>query len=294
MPRPRCEGDYRSEIGRDRVDDLGRHLVHAVLVARVGRDLLQDLVVGLALERGSQPGTIAPHLNSFIVRSLRRWDLRRRRPRLGAGAPAIRSRDVPRARVSRGADLAGARALRDRQLPRPPVLQPADDGDVPQPRRLRHGRLGPALGRGRGSVHLPGDDAAGLRPQPAQPGRQARADVPDRPRPRRHPQRATRWSRRRTCTRSASTAREVALAHNGHLREFARMRYDLHPARPARAGAAHRGDDRLRVDLRAGALPARGPLRRCRRRASSPTPRRPRCASCARSGRSTGSTPPRP
>jgi glutamine amidotransferase len=32
---------------------------------------------------------------------------------------------------------------------------------------------------------------------------------------------------RPTCTRSACPARGVALAHNGHLREFARMRYDL-------------------------------------------------------------------
>ena len=50
------------------------------------------------------------------------------------------------------------------------------------------------------------------------------------------------------------------------------MRYDLLDARPARARAAHRGDDGLRVDLRARALAARRPVRRARRRASSPTP----------------------
>ena len=67
----------------------------------------------------------------------------------------------------------------------------------------------------------------GLRPQPPQPGRQARADVP----------------RSRTSAASPTASDEmvaetnlhpfrfrgarVALAHNGHLREFARMRYDL-------------------------------------------------------------------
>ena len=56
----------------------------------------------------------------------------------------------------------------------------------------------------------------------------------------------------------------VALAHNGHLREFGRMRYDLIRARPARARARDRGDDGLRVDLRARALAARGSLRRTR------------------------------
>ena len=70
-------------------------------------------------------------------------------------------------------------------------------------------------------------DAAGLRPQPAQPGRQARADVPRSRTSAASPTASARWSRRRTCTRSASPARGVALAHNGHLREFARMRYDL-------------------------------------------------------------------
>ena len=41
------------------------------------------------------------------------------------------------------------------------------------------------------------------------------------------PTASARWSRRRTCTRSASRGARVALAHNGHLREFGRMRYDL-------------------------------------------------------------------
>ena len=68
-------------------------------------------------------------------------------------------------------------------------------------------------------------------------------------------------------------ARSVALAHNGHLREFARMRYDLIAHIRPGAGAADRGHDGLRVDLRARALPARGSVRPCRSRASWPTPR---------------------
>ena len=52
-------------------------------------------------------------------------------------------------------------------------------------------------------------------------------------------------------------------------------------ARAARARAAHRGDDRLRVDLRADPVAARRSLRAARRPASSPMrPPRP-CASCA-------------
>ena len=77
----------------------------------------------------------------------------------------------------------------------------------------------------------------------------------------------------------------VALAHNGHLREFARMRYDLVRAHPARARAADRGDDGLRVDLRARALAARGSRTACRSRASSPTPTVGRAARPARGPR---------
>ena len=241
----------------------------------------------------AQPGTTlaAPellHVASLLLRAGTPWREAtvRREPR----RPTIRSRDVPRARVSRRADLAGARALRDRQLAGPPVLQPADDGHVPQPRRLRDGRVGPALGPGRGSVRLPRDDAAGVRPQPAQPGRQARADVPDRARPRRHPQRAR--DRRRDEPAPVPLPRRGRRA--GAQRPPARVRAHAlrpAPARPARAGAADRGHDGLRVDLRARALAARRSLRHAGDRASSPTPRRPRCASCARSARGTGSTP---
>ena len=53
----------------------------------------------------------------------------------------------------------------------------------------------------------------------------------------------------------------VVLAHNGHLRQFSRMRYSLlEHVRPELA-RANRGDDRLRVDLRARPLAARRSLR---------------------------------
>ena len=179
----------------------------------------------------------------------------------------------------------GARAVRDRQLARPPVLQPADDGDVPQPRRLRHGRVGPALGAGRGSVRLPGDDAAGLRPQPPQPRRQARPDLPDRARPRRHPQRARDGRRDEPAPVPLPRRRRRA----GAQRPPARVRaHALRPdrAHPAGAGPADPGDDGLRVDLRARALAARGPVRhagdaRARRRhgrRAAPPARRPGAA----------------
>ncbi len=151
-----------------------------------------------------------------------------------------------------------ARAVRDGQLARAPVLQPADDGDVPQPGRLRHGRLGPALG-----PHA--DDRSPTARRRCRPSTATCAAWPPS-------------SRRRASSRTSAASphgehemvaetnlhpfrfpgARVALAHNGHLREFARMRYDLvEHVRPELA-QQHRGDDRLRVDLRARALAARG------------------------------------
>ena len=78
----------------------------------------------------------------------------------------------------------------------------------------------------------------------------------------------------------------VAMAHNGHLREFARMRYDLvEHVRPELAQSIS-GTNRLRVDLRARAVPARGSARRAggararqrRRRRAAPPARGPGAA----------------
>ena len=59
----------------------------------------------------------------------------------------------------------------------------------------------------RRSVHLPRDDAAGLRPEPPQPGCQARADLPRRARPRRHRRRARHGLRVQPAPVPASPAR---------------------------------------------------------------------------------------
>ena len=110
--------------------------------------------------------------------------------------------------------------------------------DVPQPRRLRDGRLGPALRRTRttrsptASTTLPTFDR-NLRSLSAQ----ARPDLPDRPRPRRDPHAREMVAETNLHPFRFPDAR-VALAHNGHLREFARMRYDLLAAHPPRARPA--------------------------------------------------------
>ena len=87
---------------------------------------------------------------------------------------------------------------------------------------------------------------------------------------------------------------KVTLAHNGHLREFARMQYDLVDARASRPRSVRRGHDRLGVDLRAAALAARGSVRSARRRRSSPTRRSRRWRSSATFAHATASTRRRP
>jgi hypothetical protein len=55
LGRPRSGLPLR-DLSVDLVDDLGRDLVHAVLLARVHDDLTEDLVIGLAVEGGPAPG----------------------------------------------------------------------------------------------------------------------------------------------------------------------------------------------------------------------------------------------
>ena len=150
----------------------------------------------------------------------------------------------------------------------------------------------PASLPARGPVHLSRDDPAVVRPQPALPLVQARADLSGRPRSRGHLLRrggrrrhepAPVPLRRRPRRARAQRAPAPVPAHALRARR----------ARAPRARAADRGDDRLRVDLRAGPVAARRSLRRSRRPASSRTRPPTPCASCARSARHTASTPPR-
>ena len=176
---------------QDAVDDLRRNLVHAVLVARVGRDLLRisssdslwnDGVT--ARDELAAPELLHAALGSALYGTVRRGYRRR--------APSRRIRScMCRVLAYLGEPISLAHVLfeTDSSLVRQ-SYSPRMMDDVPQPRRVRDGRLGPALRPGRGAVRLPRDDAAGVRPQPAQPGRQARPDVPGRARPRRHLRRA--------------------------------------------------------------------------------------------------------
>ena len=86
----------------------------------------------------------------------------------------------------------------------------------------------------------------------------------------------------------------VVLAHNGHLRQFARMRYALvEHVRPELAQCIEGTTDSEWIyALVLSQLD--DPLRRARGGASWPRPRPARCASCARSAPSTASTRPRP
>ena len=120
--------------------------------------------------------------------------------------------------------------------------------------------MGPDVPAARGSVHLPRDHPAVVRPQPALPLVQARADVSGRPRSRGHLLRrggrrrhepAPLPLRRRPRRPRAQRAPAAVPAHALLARR----------ARAAGARAAHRGDDRLRVDLRADPVAARRPLR---------------------------------
>ena len=187
--------------------------------------------------------------------------------------------------------LARGHPLRGRQRARAPELQPAHDGRVPEPRGLRHGRVGRAVGPRRRAVHVPRPDDAELRPQPAQHLPQARA----------------RPACSRTCAASRGTTGEVisdlnlhpfrfpgakvVMAHNGHLRDFDPMRYDLLEHVHAGAGPAHR---------RARPTPSGSTPCCCRSSTIPPRPRMPRSSSarrsacsrsCATSAPATGSPP---
>ena len=163
--------------------------------------------------------------------------------------------------------------------------------DVPQPRRVRHGRLGSALDRSAEDpftyrvTTLPG-----LRPQPAQPGGQARADLPRRARPRRHLQRAR--DGRRDQPAPVPLPRRARRA--GAQRPPARVRAHALRPRPRTSGPSSRSGSRARR------TPS-GSTRSCSRssttRTACPEPRelgrrrrRRRCASCARCAAATAST----
>ena len=214
----------------------------------------------------SQPGTSSPHLNSFMSppprRRLaqayrRRCATPRRRPvRLYDRSACAASSRISGEPISLGHVLYETDSSLVRQSYSPRMMETflnlAGFGMVAwDPRSVR--AEDPFAYR---ATRLPAFD-----PQPPQPRRQARPDLPDRARPRRHQRRAR--DGRRDEPAPVPLPRRARRA--GAQRAPARVRpHALRPgpAHPAGAGPAHQRDDRLRVDLRARALAARGPVRR--------------------------------
>ena len=177
-------------------------------------------------------------------------------------------------------------AARHRQQPGATVVWPADDEHVPQPRR----------GSG---VRRPGI-RAGSRPTIRSPT--------GRPPCRRSTATCASWRRSSRPRAMIAHVRGVArsgegvvadanlhpfhfagariiLAHDGHLQQFRACATRSSSTWTACARAAHRGDRRLRVDLRADPVRLDDPFGAPESRGSSAMPPRARSASCAMSAR---------
>ena len=140
--------------------------------------------------------------------------------------------------------------------------------------------MGSVLAAAGGSVHLPGDHAALVRPQPAlhsRPSSRRRASSPTfagSPTPSEavvadtnlHPFHFAGRAGRPGAQRAPAAVRAHALR--------------ARRARAAGAGGAHRGHDRLRVDLRADPVAARRSLRTAGDPRARRGHRQRRCASC--------------
>ena len=128
--------------------------------------------------------------------------------------------------------------VRHGQLTGAPGVQPANDGFIFEPRRLWDGGVGPEFPDARGAVRLPGHDAPGIRSESGESGAEDRPELLAGPRE----GRVERPRRRRLAAERAPflySGAHVALAHNGYLRDFGRMRHGLLEFR-RRAGAAVR------------------------------------------------------
>ena len=279
----------------DRVHDLWRDLVHPVGLAGVDRRSLPTTP-----RRASfcpthwQPGTTSPHLNCFIDPPRLRDPLAgHRQP--GARAPrAVRSAQVCRVLAYLGEPLPVRNLLFDPDNSLvTPVVQPADDEHVPQSRGLRacrHGirrRSGPTSRSRTGRRRFPRSTATSA----SLSGKLA-------------PTCLVAHVRGVTYSEEAVVAdtnlhpfqfpgARVVLAHNGHLRQFARMRYSLvEHVRPELAERIEGTTDSEWI-YALDPLPARRSLRAAGDARARRGDGRRRSGSCGRSAPRTASTPPR-